>query len=350
MTNEERSHFRLKPDFGGSGMSIYHRIIKKIYGKDMGQEVIQALQDCPSVAVPVVLNRLKQKDEEWRKAQREWSRTWKEVDCKNFYKSLDHQGTNFKQNDKKNITAKYFVADIQAIKKQQLKKWERKGIKRFVQGSMGHQLEYSFKNTSVLHDTIKMVFTYLQHSPTQYSPPERHAVEQFLRSFIPALCMMSEAEFWSPSDGTNEEEGGGLDGNKQPEGSRNGRRSTGHATPVGGIPANNLRKKLLKTAQEKSSSKKDPRSASSISGSRAESPASGYKSPRLPRLEEDASDAHDIWIKESGPKSMTDNSTTTPSDKERPFFANTTFYTLIRLLEVCFSCLFSYEKKIRGYL
>ncbi|KAH9486320.1 Transcriptional regulatory protein SIN3 [Psilocybe cubensis] len=342
MTNEERSHFRLKPDFGGSGMSIYHRIIKKIYGKDMGLEVIQALQDCPSVAVPVVLNRLKAKDEEWRRAQREWSRTWKEVDCKNFYKSLDHQGTNFKQNDKKNITAKYFVTDIQSIKKQQLKKWERKGVKAFTQGTVGHQLEYSFKNTAVLHDAVKMVYTFLEHNHAQYSPPERRGVEKFLRAFIPTLCMSSEAEFWAtvPLDGTagsgaSAEEDAGHDVNKQqPEGSRSGRRSTGsggqgHSTP---IPANDLRKKLLKTAQEKVSANK--RGGASVSGSRAESPsASGHGSPRPGRTDDDSSDPHDIWIKESGVKSTMDN-VVSPSDKERPYFVNTTFYTLIRLFEI----------------
>ncbi|KDR85669.1 hypothetical protein GALMADRAFT_234672 [Galerina marginata CBS 339.88] len=338
MTNEERSHFRLKADFGGSGMAVYHRIIKKVYGKDMGLEVIQALQDCPSVAVPVVLNRLKQKDEEWRRAMREWSRTWKEVDCKNFYKSLDHQGTNFKQNDKKNITAKYFVADIQSIKKQQLKKWERKGIKSFTHGSVGHQLEYSFKNTAVLHDTLKMVHTFLERSHAQYSPQERRGVEKFLRSFVPILCMSSEAEFWAPAsvDGPGEEDAG-HDASGHSEGLRSGRRSigSGHSVQSGGIPANDLRKKLLKTAQEKAS-KKD---FSSAVGSRAVSPSSGRRTPRLSRTEDETLDPQDIWIKEAAPKSS--NSVTegfvTPADKERPFFANTTFYTLIRLLELLYS-------------
>jgi paired amphipathic helix protein Sin3a len=59
---------------------------------------------------------LKQKDEEWRRAQRKWSRTGRGVDSKNFYKSLDHQGTSFKANDKKNIAAKHLVADFELIK------------------------------------------------------------------------------------------------------------------------------------------------------------------------------------------------------------------------------------------
>lgn len=333
MTNEERSVFRLKPDFGGSGMSIYHRIIKKVYGRDMGLEVIQALQDCPSVAVPVVLNRLKQKDEEWRRAQREWSRTWKEVDSKNFYKSLDHQGTNFKQNDKKNITAKYFVADIQAIKKQQLKKSERRGTKAFAHPSVGHQLEYSFKNTTVLQDTLKMVFSFMEHSQAQYSPQERRTVEKFLRAFVPMMCMTSEAELKhsaSAESGMGEEDTSGADhGDSR---SASGKRSAGGTQSTGGIPASDLRKKLLKTAQEKASKKDGPNASSGVD-SRAASPSSGHRSPYVAPLDDDGLESKDIWIKEGCLKSAPD-STASVSDKEHPFFVNTTFYTLLRLLEV----------------
>lgn len=37
-----------------------------------------------TVAVPVVLVRLKRKNEEWRCPQREWSHTWRQVDVRNF--------------------------------------------------------------------------------------------------------------------------------------------------------------------------------------------------------------------------------------------------------------------------
>lgn len=79
MNSEERSQFRLDDGFGGESPSIYERIIKKIYGKDQGYEILQALYDNPSVAVPIVLSRLKQKDEEWKRAEREWNKVWREV-------------------------------------------------------------------------------------------------------------------------------------------------------------------------------------------------------------------------------------------------------------------------------
>ncbi|KAF8167408.1 hypothetical protein B0H34DRAFT_644805 [Crassisporium funariophilum] len=339
MTSEERSHFKLKPDFGGSGMSIYHRIIKKVYGKEIGTEVIQALQDCPSVAVPVVIARLKQKDEEWRRAQREWSKTWKEIDSKNFYKSLDHQGINFKPNDKKNITAKHFVGDIEGIKNQQVEKWELEEVKPFTRGSVGHQLEYSFKNAAVLHDSLKMVSSFLEHSHGQYSPQERRGVEKFLKAFISLLGLYPVAEQNAPAavEGTTDDDSS-HDANGPTEASRSGRRSIGspHSAQSGGILANDLRKKLLKTAQEKTT-KKDLRSSSSGLGSRAISPSSEYRSPRISRTDDEVLEPHDIWIKEACVASSSTDTTASGSEKERPFFVNTTFYTLLRLFELLYS-------------
>lgn len=332
MTNEERSLFKLKPDFGGASKTIYHRLIKKVYGRDSGLEVIQALQDCPSIAVPVVLTRLRQKDDEWRRTQREWSKTWREVDSKNFYKSLDHQGISFKANDKKNITAKHFIADIEAIKNQQLEVREQEAIPSFVCGSVGHQLEYAFHDTSALLDSLKMVYSFLDRSQAQYSSQERRSVEKFLRVFIPLLCMYPVAEFnaaCGPLEGTHDDELGETNG--YPDGHRSGRRSTGstYSTHSTGVAANDLRRKLLRTAQEKGTSKSTP------TASRDASPSPENQSPNIPRTKDTPANPQDIWILEAGAEAFARN--LAPGiDTERPFFANTTFYTLLRLLQVSY--------------
>lgn len=69
MSPEEKSVFRLYPGLGGQSVSIYERIIKKVYDKDRGLEIIELLYNNPVQVVPILLNRLKQKDEEWKKAQ-----------------------------------------------------------------------------------------------------------------------------------------------------------------------------------------------------------------------------------------------------------------------------------------
>lgn len=69
MSEEEKKNFKLPIGLGGPSQTIYQRIIKKIYGKEQGAEVIDTLHNHPAQAVPIILKRLKQKDEEWRKAQ-----------------------------------------------------------------------------------------------------------------------------------------------------------------------------------------------------------------------------------------------------------------------------------------
>lgn len=53
----------------GENKSIYRRILKKVYGNEKGLEVAEDLFNHPVEVVPVVLTRLKQKDEEWRFTQ-----------------------------------------------------------------------------------------------------------------------------------------------------------------------------------------------------------------------------------------------------------------------------------------
>ncbi|KAL0951709.1 hypothetical protein HGRIS_008384 [Hohenbuehelia grisea] len=326
MTNEDRASFKLKPNFGGPSPAIYEKILKKVYGSNTA-EVLQALQEYPSVAVPVVLSRLKQKDDEWRRAQREWSRAWRETEAKNFYRALDYQGITFKPNDKKQITAKHFVADIETVLAQQTEAREQEDIPTFSRGSVGHQLEYSFQDTPVLHDSLKMIYSFLDHSQTQYSPQERRTVERFLRSFVPLLFMYPAAEFnaaCGPLDAAAQDE----EANPEPSGhggdtQRSAKKPSSASQPAG-VAAGDLRKKLLKTAQEKSG--KESKGSSAV----ASRVASRAPSPAPP-----PSESEDVWVQES---SATIGEQQLAQDTgPRPFFTNTTFYTLLRLLQVLYS-------------
>lgn len=108
MNPEEAQKFRLQNNLGGSSEVIYHLAVKRLYG-DKAQEVIDALKKHPATAIPVVLSRLHQKEEEWRKAQRDWKKIWADIYHKNIYKALDNQGYLLKQNEKKAINQKILV-------------------------------------------------------------------------------------------------------------------------------------------------------------------------------------------------------------------------------------------------
>jgi len=65
----ERQTFRMPAGLGGQNTSIYKRVLKKIYGNDKGPDVANDLFAHPFAVVPIVMARLKQKDEEWRFTQ-----------------------------------------------------------------------------------------------------------------------------------------------------------------------------------------------------------------------------------------------------------------------------------------
>jgi histone deacetylase complex regulatory component SIN3 len=64
----ERESFRMPLGLGGQSQAIYKRVLKKIYS-DKGPEVAADLFRDPGAVLPIVLARLKQKDEEWRFTQ-----------------------------------------------------------------------------------------------------------------------------------------------------------------------------------------------------------------------------------------------------------------------------------------
>jgi paired amphipathic helix protein Sin3a len=91
--------------------TIHLNAISRIYG-DHGEEILELLRKNPAGTVPVVLKRLKQKDQEWRRARQELNKHWKEVVEKNHYKSFDHRSFYFRQTDKKFLSTKPLVQEI----------------------------------------------------------------------------------------------------------------------------------------------------------------------------------------------------------------------------------------------
>lgn len=114
MSPEEVNRFKLDDTLGGTSQTIHQRALRRIYGDKAG-DIIQGLKKNPMVAVPVVLRRLKAKEEEWREAQKGFNKLWREQNEKYYLKSLDHQGLTFKQNDIKALRSKTLLNEIESI-------------------------------------------------------------------------------------------------------------------------------------------------------------------------------------------------------------------------------------------
>ncbi|KAK9905961.1 hypothetical protein WJX75_009654 [Coccomyxa subellipsoidea] len=111
MTPDEKANWRLPPN---TLTPIHYRAIQKIYG-EQGPTVVDLVKKNPAVALGVVLPRLLQKDEEWRKTKASMAKLWQKVYEANYHKSLDHRSFYFKQTDKKYLGQKTMVQEIREI-------------------------------------------------------------------------------------------------------------------------------------------------------------------------------------------------------------------------------------------
>ncbi|KAI4375306.1 hypothetical protein MLD38_013190 [Melastoma candidum] len=94
------------------------RCIERLYG-DHGLDVMDIIRKNPVVSLPVILSRLRQKQEEWTKCRSDFNRIWAEIYAKNHYRSLDHRSFYFKQQDSKNLSMKSLVTEIKELKEKQ---------------------------------------------------------------------------------------------------------------------------------------------------------------------------------------------------------------------------------------
>eukprot|EP00980_Cylindrotheca_fusiformis_P029895 scaffold24012_cov186-Cylindrotheca_fusiformis.AAC.8 len=103
---------RYQYTFDKSILGVIHRnSIARLYG-DAGQEMLDLIVKNPTVAVPVVIERLRQKDKEWRRARERLNRQWKDMAEQNYYKSLDHRSLYWRTTDKRAISTRTLLAEI----------------------------------------------------------------------------------------------------------------------------------------------------------------------------------------------------------------------------------------------
>ncbi|KAG2133334.1 hypothetical protein DEU56DRAFT_739119 [Suillus clintonianus] len=326
---DERSAFKLKPNLGGSGKAVHARVIKKIYGRESGMEVLQAMQDAPALAIPVVLSRLKDKEEEWKRAQREWNKVWREVDARNASRALDHAGIACKAADKKALSAKALVAQIEAARDAQVSQRAALVDPLFARVRVRHQLAYEVGDTGVLQDAVKMALSFLDRTQGQIGAPERRRVEGFLRTFVPLFFVLDQEVFHRAfvlGEAGEVEIGEDVDdGETGSVGSGSGGRKRKGGMGSGG----DLRKKLLKSEQAKLTGRKTrAQEAASPSASRPASPA-------IP-------DTMQVDAVEEGEREPA--APLRKASRKNVFFGNTVFYVLLRLVEVLYSRLLSFKK------
>ncbi|XP_015113100.1 paired amphipathic helix protein Sin3b isoform X4 [Diachasma alloeum] len=180
MSQEELQRFKLDDCLGGCSPTIHQRALKRIYG-DKAADIIDGLKKNPTVAVPVVLRRLKSKEEEWREAQKGFNKIWREQNEKYYLKSLDHQGINFKQNDVKALRSKSLFNEIETLCDER----NEQNDSGDGQGSGPHMV-LPYKDKSVLDDAANLLIHHVKRQ-TAIHKEDKQRIKLLLRHFIPDL-------------------------------------------------------------------------------------------------------------------------------------------------------------------
>uniref|UniRef100_A0A3Q3XNV3 Paired amphipathic helix protein Sin3b n=1 Tax=Mola mola TaxID=94237 RepID=A0A3Q3XNV3_MOLML len=211
LSPEDQDRFRLDDCLGGTSEVIQRRAVYRIYG-DKAPEIIEGLKRSPATAVPVVLKRLKAKEEEWREAQQGFNKIWREQYEKAYLKSLDHQGVNFKQNDMKALRSKSLLNEIESVYDEQSRNGSGSA------SSSEPHMVFSYEDKQILEDAASLIIYHVKRQPTIHKDDKDH-IKRIIQHFVPDLFFsrrgeLSDTEEWTDEEAEPEEGGerGGVAG------------------------------------------------------------------------------------------------------------------------------------------
>ena len=186
MKDEDRAKYKLEDTLGGSSSVIHRRAIHRIYG-DKAADIIDGLKKSPAVTVPVVLKRLKAKDEEWKGVQKQFNRQWREQLQKYYLKSLDSQGMQFKQNDIKFVRWRTLLNEIESL-------FEERSTSQQINGNSaapGPHLVIKHSDRSILKDANQLIM-YAVKKQGNLNKNEKETAKDFLNKWIPAFYKIGD--------------------------------------------------------------------------------------------------------------------------------------------------------------
>ena len=203
------------------------------------------LKRSPQVAIPVVLRRMKAKEEEWREAQKGFNKIWRDQNEKYYLKSLDHLGTNFKQNDVKALRSKALINEIETI-------FEERNEENASKSDMGRSssaggnnnggphLKLAYKSRQKVLDDAADLLIHHAKRQTGITKDDKRRIKMLLRHSIPDLFRhprqeLSEDERENDEDDDEEDEDEEKETNNSQEAStaKRERRRSGKITNGG---------------------------------------------------------------------------------------------------------------------
>uniref|UniRef100_A0A8C1J7F4 SIN3 transcription regulator family member Ab n=2 Tax=Cyprinus carpio TaxID=7962 RepID=A0A8C1J7F4_CYPCA len=212
MSAEEQAKFRLDNTIGGSSEVIHRKAIQRIYG-DKAPDIIDGLKTNPAVSVPIVLKRLKNKEEEWREAQRGFNKIWREQNEKYYLKSLDHQGINFKQNDGKVFRSKMLLNEIETLYDER----QEQASEDNAAPPSGPHITLMYEDSQILEDAAALIIHHVKRQSSIHKD-DKYKIKQIIYHFIPDMLFARRGELSDVEEEEEEETEPDEDGTKKHNG------------------------------------------------------------------------------------------------------------------------------------
>uniref|UniRef100_A0A672MPR1 Paired amphipathic helix protein Sin3a n=1 Tax=Sinocyclocheilus grahami TaxID=75366 RepID=A0A672MPR1_SINGR len=212
MSAEDQAKFRLDNTIGGSSEVIHRKAIQRIYG-DKAPDIIDGLKTNPAVSVPIVLKRLKTKEEEWREAQRSFNKIWREQNEKYYLKSLDHQGINFKQNDTKVFRSKMLLNEIETLYDER----QEQASEDNATPPSGPHMTLTYEDSQILEDAAALIIHHVKRQSSIHKD-DKYKIKQIIYHFIPDMLFARRGELSDVEEEEEEETEPDEDGTKKHNG------------------------------------------------------------------------------------------------------------------------------------
>ncbi|VDL71315.1 unnamed protein product [Nippostrongylus brasiliensis] len=175
MSKADLDKFRLDERLGGSSPSLMLRAIKRIYGEH-ASKITDGIKRNPSMTIPKVLDRMRDKEKEWREAQVAMNRIWREQNEKYMMRSLDHQSNALRNSDSKWIKAKALLHHIEVMFDERQQKSEEGRCE-----DVGPHLVMLYpEDRSIMHDASNLIIHYVKRQSNIHKE-EKNKIKTILR-------------------------------------------------------------------------------------------------------------------------------------------------------------------------
>ncbi|XP_032833691.1 uncharacterized protein LOC116956297 [Petromyzon marinus] len=205
---EEQARFRLDDALGGSSEVVHRKALQRAYGERGATDIIAALKLNPAATIPHVLKRLKAREDEWREAQRGFTRLWRDQGERFQVRSLDHRGITFRSADTKALRTKALVNEITALRDERVEQQGgvRVGAVRGGAALAGPHLCLEYADRSVLPDAAALILHQARHQAGLRGAELRRAAK-ILLFLLPDVLFTARADAsLIPQDDSDEDE------------------------------------------------------------------------------------------------------------------------------------------------